>query len=105
MAENHIDISTEQKIYRLTEFFRALGDPTRIKVIFLITSQEICVSDIANRLAVSESAVSHHLQVLKMSGLVKRKRDGKSMLYSLADDHVRIILQQTMEHTIEMRKV
>ncbi len=94
----------DDRLFQLADFFRILGDPTRIKVIFQIRNQEICVSDIATCLNVSESVVSHHFQVLKRTGLVMRKRIGKSTFYSLADSHVQAILQQAVEHLVEMRK-
>lgn len=98
-----LDMS-DAKLSRLADFFRTLGDPTRIKVIFQISNQEICVSDIATCLNVSESAVSHHFQVLKRTGLVKGKREGKSTFYSLADNHVQAILQLSIEHLDDTRR-
>lgn len=104
MLERENQLTSEQEWYRLTEFFKVLGDPNRIKIIFQISEEKICVGEIAKRLCVSESAVSHHLQVLKMNGLVTQKREGKSIFYELSDDHVHSILKLAIEHATEERR-
>ena len=91
----------EKELYGLTDFFKVLGDPTRVRILLEITGAEICVGDIANRLQISESAVSHHLQVLKMNRLVKRRRKGKMIFYSLSDHHVYSVIAQAKEHVLE----
>ena len=95
------DIPDGQNFERMIQFFKALSDPSRVKILFSIFSSAICVGDIAKTLQMSESAVSHHLQILRMNGLVRRKRSGKTILYVLSDDHVREIMKQGCEHTKE----
>ena len=82
---------------RIAELFKAFGDPTRV----LLAQQERCVGDIAEAIELSQSAVSHQLRILKQMHLIKCHRDGKNVLYSLADDHVRTILQMGLEHVME----
>ena len=86
----------------LTQLFKALGDPSRMKVLFQIGSSEVCVSEVARKLKMSESAVSHHLHILRMNGLVQRRRDGKTIYYGLNDGHVRSILAQGCKHVEEL---
>ncbi len=78
-----------------------MGSSTRIKILYVLFEAEMCVCDIAQLLGMTQSAISHQLQVLKKSKLVKYRRDGKTVFYSLADDHVRSILDQGMEHVAE----
>lgn len=85
----------------LTDFFKVLGDPTRIRILFRLFDAEIHVGQLADDLSLSNSAVSHQLQVLRTSGLVLRRRNGKAIFYSLADDHVRAIIAQGREHVAE----
>ena len=80
---------------------RIFGDSTRIKILYVLFESEMCVCDIAQLLGMSQSAISHQLQVLKKSKLVKYRRKGKTVFYSLADSHVRTILGQGMEHVTE----
>ncbi|TCL61330.1 ArsR/SmtB family transcription factor [Allofournierella massiliensis] len=80
------------------QLFKALGDPSRMKILFQIGSSEACVSEIAGRLNMSESAVSHHLHILRMNGMVHRRRKGKTIYYILKDDHVRWMIAQGCEH-------
>ena len=77
------------------------GDSTRIKVLYLLVNRELCVNDIANELAMTPSSISHQLRVLKQHRLVKFRRDGKTVYYSLADEHVETILNQGLEHIEE----
>lgn len=90
-----------QELENLTQLFKALGDPSRMKILFQICTAEACVSDVAGRLDMSESAVSHHLHILRMNGLVRRRRDGKIIFYQIKDDHVRSIIAQGCEHIEE----
>lgn len=85
----------------LAELFKALGDPTRVKILFSIMTRELCVCDIAAVIGVSESAVSHQLRVLRTLRLVSFRRDGKVLYYSLADDHVQKLFAQGLEHVTE----
>ena len=91
----------EETLFDLTELFKVFGDSTRIKILYVLFEAEMCVCDIAQLLGMTRSAISHQLQVLKKSKLVKYRRDGKTVFYSLADDHVRSILDQGMEHVAE----
>ena len=91
----------EDTLYDLTELFRIFGDSTRIRILYVLFESEMCVCDIAQLLGISQSAVSHHLRVLKQSKLVKFRKDGKSVIYSLTDDHVRTIIDQGLEHICE----
>ncbi|RHT86068.1 ArsR/SmtB family transcription factor [Butyricicoccus sp. AM27-36] len=90
-----------QELEDLIQLFKALGDPSRMKVLFQIGFSEACVSEVAGKLNMSESAVSHHLHVLRMNGLVCRRRIGKTIYYILKDDHVRCIIAQGCEHIKE----
>lgn len=91
----------EEILYDLAELFKVFGDSTRIKILYVLFEAEMCVCDIAQVLNMTPSAISHQLKVLKNSHLIKFRRDGKSIFYSLADDHVRAILGQGMEHICE----
>lgn len=91
----------EQQLMDLAEFFRVFGDSTRIKILYVLSQSEMCVCDIANLLKMGQSAISHQLRVLKQMRLVKFRRDGKTVFYSLADGHIETILAQGMEHICE----
>ena len=91
----------DEILYDLAELFKIFGDSTRIKILYALYESELCVCDIASLMDVSQSAVSHQLRVLKNSKLVKFRREGKTVYYSLADDHVTRILSQGMEHIQE----
>ena len=91
----------EEILYDLAELFKVFGDSTRIKILYVLFESEMCVCDIAQLLNMNQSAISHQLRVLKQSKLVKYRRDGKTVFYSLADGHVRSILGQGMEHVAE----
>ena len=100
MSEN-ITMPAEEEIYYLSESYKVFGDSTRIKVLYLLVNRELCVNDIANELAMTPSSISHQLRVLKQHRLVKFRRDGKTVYYSLADEHVETILNQGLEHIEE----
>ena len=91
----------EEILYDLAELFKVFGDSTRIKILYVLFESEMCVNDIASVLSMTSSAISHQLRVLKQSQLIKFRRDGKSIYYSLADDHVRTILDQGIDHICE----
>ena len=91
----------DDEVYYLSEFFKVFADSTRIKILFVLRDGEQCVNDIAAELEMSQSSISHQLRVLKQSRLVKFRRDGKTIYYSLADDHVVNILCQGLEHIEE----
>lgn len=88
-------------LYKLAEFFRVFGDTTRIRILYSLLNCEKCVLDIAQELGISQSAVSHQLQTLRANRLVKYRREGKTALYSLADDHIFAIINKGMEHIEE----
>lgn len=91
----------DDEVYYLSEFFKVFADSTRIKILFVLREGEKCVNDIAAGLEMSQSSISHQLRVLKQNRLVKFRRDGKTIYYSLADDHVVNILCQGLEHIEE----
>ena len=93
----------ETELYDLAELFKVFGDSTRIRILFVLFEAEVCVCDLAAVLHMTQSAISHQLRILKQNKLVKNRREGKSVFYSLADDHVRTIIAQGREH-IEDRK-
>ncbi len=91
----------EETLRDMSELFKLFGDPTRLKILISLSQQELCVCDLAALIHMSQSAVSHQLRPLKQGRLVKSRREGKSVFYSLADDHVRTLLAQCMEHISE----
>ncbi len=91
----------EDALYDLAELFKVFGDSTRIRILFVLFEAEVCVCDLAAALNMNQSAISHQLKILKQSKLVKARREGKSVFYSLADDHVRTIIAQGMDHIME----
>lgn len=91
----------EEILYDLAELFKIFGDSTRIKILYVLFESEMCVCDIAQLLNMTQSAISHQLRALKQSKLVKYRREGKTVFYSLADGHVRTIINQGMEHVAE----
>lgn len=95
------DLPADEILYDLAELFKVFGDSTRIKILYALFEAEMCVCDIALLLGLSQSAISHQLRVLKSAKLVKYRREGKTVFYSLADDHVRRIIDQGMEHVLE----
>lgn len=95
-------ISTDDALlYDVAELFKVFGDPTRTRILFALFQKEQCVCDIANLLQMTQSAISHQLRILKQARLVSSRRDGKSIIYSLADDHIYSIFHQAMEHILE----
>ena len=94
-------IPEENELYDLAELFKVFGDSTRIRILFVLFEAEVCVCDLAKALNMTQSAISHQLRILKQNKLVKSRRDGKSIFYSLADEHVRTIIDQGREHIEE----
>ena len=94
-------LPAEESLMDLAELFKVFGDSTRIRILFVLFEAEVCVCDLAEALSMTQSAISHKLSILKRNKLVKCRREGKSMFYSLADDHVRTIVSQGMEHIEE----
>lgn len=91
----------EETLYQLAELFKVFGDSTRIRILHALSENELCVQDIADNLNMTQSAISHQLRILKQAALVKFRRDGKALYYSLADDHVATIMKQGLEHVCE----
>lgn len=91
----------EEELQDLADFFKVFGDATRLKILYVLLCSEMCVYDIASLLGMSQSAISHQLRVLKQMDLVKNRREGKAIFYSLADDHIVTILSQGLDHIEE----
>lgn len=91
----------EENLYDLAELFKVFGDSTRIRILWALDESEMCVCDIAALLCMTPSAISHQLRVLKHSNLVKSRRDGKVVYYSMKDDHVKLIFKQGLDHIKE----
>ena len=85
----------------IADLFKGFADPTRVHILYLLAEGEKCVTDIAEQVELSQSAISHQLRILKQMHLIKFRREGKNILYSLADDHVKTILQMGLEHVLE----
>ena len=92
---------TDEKLFDLSELFKMFGDSTRMKILFVLFEYEACTCDLAEVLKMTSSAISHQLKTLQRAKLVKSRREGRSVYYSLADDHVRTIISQGMEHIEE----
>lgn len=100
MAKN-TGIPTEEELYDLAELFKVFGDSTRIRILFQLFDKELSVGELADLLNMNQSAVSHQLKVLKQAKLVKNRRNGKSIIYSLDDEHVRTIIAMGIDHIEE----
>jgi len=97
------DKPTEEMVYDLAELFKVFGDVTRVKIIYALLEREMCVCDIAALLGMTQSAISHQLRVLKQGRLVKHRKDGKVVYYSLDDDHIKHIIDQGLTHISEKK--
>ena len=95
------EMPMEEELYDLAELFNVFGDSTRIRILFVLFEAEVCVCDLAEALQMTQSAISHQLRILKQNKLVKSRREGKSVFYSLADHHVRTMIGQGREHIEE----
>ncbi len=91
----------EERLLHLADLFKVFGDGTRVRILYVLLEAEVCVCDLATLLGMTQSAVSHQLRILKQARLIKARRDGKTVFYSLADDHVATLLRQGMEHICE----
>jgi len=96
-----VHLPDEDDMAELAELYKVFGDSTRVRILCTLSQSELCVCDLAEVLKLSQSAVSHQLRILKQAKLVKNRRDGRSIIYSLADDHVRGIIAMGMEHILE----
>ena len=90
-----------EQLLRLADLFKNFGDGTRVRILYVLLEAEVCVCDLATLLGMTQSAVSHQLRILRDARLIKARRDGKTIFYSLADDHVATLLKQGMEHICE----
>ena len=99
--ELNINLDNFKKFNEMGELFKMFGDPTRLKILYVLFEKEVCVCDIAKIINMQQSAVSHQLRVLKSSNLVKYRREGKTIYYSLSDDHVKTIFLMAKEHIEE----
>ena len=94
-------IPEKETMEDIAELFKGFADATRVHILSLLAQRELCVTDIAEAVELSQSAISHQLRILKQMHLIKFRREGKNILYSLADDHVLTILQMGLEHVLE----
>ncbi len=101
LVQRSVQMPSESTLYELSDFFKILGDSTRINILFAIDGEPLCVCDIAELLGMTKSAVSHQLKVLRQSNLITYKKSGKNVFYTLADDHVRDIIEKGLEHINE----
>lgn len=101
IARAKSELPDDDTLFALADLYKIFGDSTRLRILYVLFDTELCVCDIAELLGMTASAISHQLRVLKQSRLVKYRKSGKSVLYSLADDHVHAILGQGMEHVNE----
>ena len=90
-----------ERLLRLADLFKTFGDGTRVRILYVLLEAEVCVCDLATLLGMNQSAISHQLRILKQARLIKARRDGKAVFYSLADDHVATLLRNWMEHICE----
>ncbi len=96
-----VNIPEKETMDQIAELFKGFADPTRVQILSLLAQKELCVTEITEAVEVSQSAISHQLRILKQMHLIKYRRDGKNLWYSLADDHVLTILQMGLEHVLE----
>ena len=94
-------IPDKETMEAIAELFKGFADTTRVQILSLLARQELCVTEIAEKVELSQSAISHQLRLLKQMHLIKFRREGKNILYSLADDHVLTILEMGLEHVLE----
>ena len=94
-------LPNKETMEQIAELFKGFADATRVQILSLLAQQELCVTDIAQAVSLSQSAISHQLRLLKQMHLIKYRLEGKNILYSLADDHVKTILQMGLEHVLE----
>ncbi|CAE10211.1 ArsR/SmtB family transcription factor [Wolinella succinogenes] len=101
VAEVRRKMPLEEQLYDLAELFKVFGDTTRVKILSALFESELCVCDIADLLGMTQSAISHQLRVLRQARLVKPRKEGKVVFYSLDDEHIKNIFDQGMEHILE----
>lgn len=96
--ENNLETINEKTLITITEFYKILSDPTRMKIIYLLCQKELCVKDISNLIDMGQTAVSYQLRILKDARIAKNKRQGKKIIYSINDQHVADIITTTIVH-------
>lgn len=101
VERRRVEMPGTERLYELADFFKILGDSTRMSILFAIDGEPMCVCDVAELLGMTKSAVSHQLKILRQNGLVSYRKVGKNVYYSLADDHVRDIIEKALEHIEE----
>ena len=101
MAQENVETPSEELLYDLADLFKVFSDTTRIKILYSLMGKELCVACIAEEVGATQSAVSHQLRTLKQARLVKFRRDGKNIIYSLSDNHVYTMIDQGMTHICE----
>ncbi len=101
MAQENDTMPDEDLLFDLAELFKIFGDSTRIKILFALLGKELSVGELAEVLGMTQSAISHQLRILKTNGLVRFRREGKSLIYTLSDEHVSKILNMGLEHIEE----
>jgi ArsR family transcriptional regulator len=101
VEKRRAEMPEDEKLYDLAELFKIFGDSTRVKILWALNEEELCVCDIASLLNMKQSAISHQLRILKQARLVKNRREGKVVFYSLLDHHVTKIFDMGMEHIDE----
>ncbi len=92
---------SDDELYRLSELFKVFGDTTRLRILYVLFETEVCVCDLALMLQMTQPAISHQLKILRQAGLIKSRREGKSVFYSLADSHVSTMISQGVDHIRE----
>lgn len=97
------NMMNEEILYDIADFFKVFGDSTRLKILCTLLSGELCVGDLCEILQINQSAISHQLRILRQNDLVKFKKQGKTVFYSLDDDHVSILLKQGIEHILHKK--
>ncbi|MCQ2576830.1 MAG: metalloregulator ArsR/SmtB family transcription factor [Treponema sp.] len=103
VAEVKNQFPADETLFDIADFFKIFGDTTRVKILYALDKHDLCVCDISTLLNMTISAVSHQLKVLRENNLVKTRREGKVVFYSLADDHVKEIIECGMEHVLEIK--
>jgi ArsR family transcriptional regulator len=101
VAAVKLEMLSDETMVAISDFLKAISDPTRVKMLWALNAHELCVCDLAFLLNMTKSAISHQLRTLKQANLVKFRKDGKIVYYSLADDHVNTILEQSLTHISE----
>ena len=96
-------IPNEEILYDIADFFKVLGESTRLKILYALLKNEVCVGELSESLKISQSSVSHQLRILRQNDLVKFRKQGKTVFYSLDDAHVENLLNQSLEHLLHIK--